>query len=286
MALKNGREYAVQFRPEELDLDTFRTARKALGEVVPEAGVLEDDELKEHGIHAYWMTRIPGRIWLRGVAGKGDAGRVSICKSLGQVFSEGFLDPASSPGLSSEEAVDKTIRPHLEAILASELTKLDPFKNAIQILLDKLDDIKSLPLWIAHFDINEVNVLVDDNCHVTGIIDWELSRPLPFGVGFGRIHTIAGEFNEGKFYMPACFVEAEKAFWHAVLGGMGAERRELLEGMADVVQLAVLVGTVCSTVSLEGGKLCIHEVSLGSLEKFLSYRVPMVRGEDEPPYTK
>jgi hypothetical protein len=33
---------------------------------------------------------------------------------------------------------------------------------------------------------------------VTGLIDWELSTPKPFGVDFGRIHTLAGEFTGGE----------------------------------------------------------------------------------------
>ncbi|KLU84909.1 hypothetical protein MAPG_03943 [Magnaporthiopsis poae ATCC 64411] len=153
VVLKDGCEYVVRFRTEELDLDTFRTARKALGgEVVPEAGVLEDDGLKVHGIHAYWVTRIPDRIWLRG-----DAGRVSVCKSLGQVFSKGFLDLASFLGPSSggggrDDPTPPRSHPHLRPHRARSL------RNAIRGLLDKLDYIKVLPLWIAHFDINEVNV--------------------------------------------------------------------------------------------------------------------------------
>jgi hypothetical protein len=44
-------------------------------------------------------------------------------------------------------------------------------------------------------------VLVDEECHVSALVDWGLSHPRPFGVGFGRIHTLAGEYSEGEFYM-------------------------------------------------------------------------------------
>ncbi|KAI6527703.1 hypothetical protein MCOR05_008692 [Pyricularia oryzae] len=286
VALEDSREFAVQFRPKELDLDVFYTARKALGDVVPEIGVLEDDELKESGFHAYWMTRMPGRIWLHGIRGKGDEGRIAICKSLGEAFSKGFLDPDGFPGYTSAAALDKTVRPHLETILASDLPELVPFRNAIQGLVHELDSLNRLPLWIAHFDLNEVNVLIDDDCRVTGIIDWELSRPLPFGVGLGRIHTIVGEYSDGEFYMPDCFVEAEKAFWHAMLDGMVPEVRKRLEEMPDIVQLGVLIGTVMDCINMENGMLCISEISIKALDKFLTYRIPTLRGEDEPPYRK
>ena len=55
--------------------------------------------------------------------------------------------------------------------------------------------------------------MIDDNCDVSGIVDWELSTPLPFDMGFCRIHTLAGEFSEKKFHMPPQFGDAEKAFW-------------------------------------------------------------------------
>ena len=52
--------------------------------------------------------------------------------------------------------------------------------------------------------------MLDDNCEVSGLIDWELSTPLPFGVGFSRIHTLAGEYSDRKFHMPPEFKDAEK----------------------------------------------------------------------------
>jgi RIO-like serine/threonine protein kinase len=35
-------------------------------------------------------------------------------------------------------------------------------------------------LWVAHYDLNEVNVLIDEDCNVTGLVDWELSTPLEY----------------------------------------------------------------------------------------------------------
>lgn len=85
--LSDGREVVVQFRTEALDLDTFRVARGALGEdVVPEIVALADEELEGEGAWAYSMTRVPGKMWLHGVAGKGAAGRVAVNKSLGRVL--------------------------------------------------------------------------------------------------------------------------------------------------------------------------------------------------------
>lgn len=47
-----------QFRTEPLDLDAFKTAREALGPVVPEATALEVEELLNEGAWAYSLTRL------------------------------------------------------------------------------------------------------------------------------------------------------------------------------------------------------------------------------------
>lgn len=143
VALKDGRQVAVQFRLEDLDLATFRTARAALGPVVPEIGILESEELEEAGVRAYWMTRCPGQTWHRGVTGKGAAGRVAVCQSLGAVLSRGRV------GDSSVAVVEDRILPHIDAILASDRPEISPFKKAIEDLKSRVGEIASLPLWYA-----------------------------------------------------------------------------------------------------------------------------------------
>lgn len=78
------------------------------------------------------------------------------------------------------------IRPYIDAIFASPLEKIAPYKGTLQRLADNLDNgLAQLPLWVAHYDLNDMNVLIDGKCHVSALIDWELSHPRPFGVGFG-----------------------------------------------------------------------------------------------------
>jgi hypothetical protein len=193
VTLADGREVVVQFRTERLDLDVWRVARGALGAVVPDAYALEDEELEGEGVWVYGMDRMPGKMWVHGVAGKGAEGRVAICRSLGRVFARGWL------ASDSREAVEGRVRPHLEAILACPVEAVVPYRGLLRWFLDRVEEFGRLPLWVAHYDLNEVNVLVDEDCEVTGVVDWELSAPKPFGVGFGRIHTLAGEYTGGEF---------------------------------------------------------------------------------------
>jgi hypothetical protein len=84
--------------------------------------------------------------------------------------------------------------------------------------------------------------MIDDNYEVSGLVDWEFSRPLPLGVGFGRIHTLAGEYTERKFYMPPSFEEAERGFWDEIWNGIPAHVRTKVD--PEALQTAVLVGTL------------------------------------------
>lgn len=181
---------------------------------------------------------------------------------------------------SSSEAVDGKIRPHLEAILASPLQEILPYRHDFQGFLDKLEQLKELPLWVAHYDLNDLSILIDEDCHVTGLIDWELSSPRPFGVGFGRIHTFAGENTGGEFWMPDEFEVAERAFWNELFDGMPADIRDILKKQMVLVQDAVILGTFLNCFFFEDGKVGFSQVALKALPKFLTYRIPFVRGSE------
>lgn len=277
LTLSGGREVVHQFRTEPLDLDAFKTAKEALGSVVPDAIALEDEELLSEGVWAYSFNRLPGKMWVHGIAGKGAKGRIAINKSLGRVLSKGCL------ANSSDEAVDGRVRSHLEALLASPLEEINPYRHQLQGFLANLEQLKKLPLWVAHYDLNEVNVLIDEDCNVTGLIDWELSTPLPFGVSFGRIHSYAGEYTGGEFWVPDEFEDAERAFWNELFDGMPADTRDQLKEQIDLVQDAVILGTLMDCLSFENGKVIVGSVSKKALPKLVTYRIPFVRG-NEPPY--
>ena len=211
-------------------------------------------------------------MWVHGVAGKGAEGRIAVNKSLGRVFSGGVLADTSA------EAVSAKVRPHLQAILASPLEQVTPYRPLLQGFLDKLDKLGKLPLWVTHYDLNDVNVLIDESCDITGVVDWELSAPKPFGVGFGRIHTLAGEFTSGEFWMPDEFETVERAFWKELFDGMPKKTRALLEKNISLVQDAVILGTLLDVFFWEEGNVGCGEITIKALPKFITYRIPLLRG--------
>ncbi|RMZ79091.1 hypothetical protein DV738_g3434, partial [Chaetothyriales sp. CBS 135597] len=277
VTLKNGEEVVIQFRPEPLDVEPFNVARKALGATVPDVTPLADEELEHQGLRAYSMTCIPGKTWLDGATGRREQTLVTTVRSLGRILSKGYLDG------NSEQVIDSNIRPHLEQLLSSEDPQIRQFHDTARDLVDKLDHLKVLPLFVAHFDLNDVNIMVDDNCEVSGIVDWELSTPLPFGMGFCRIHTLAGEFSDQKFYMPPQFEDAEKAFWQEIVNGVPQSVRDLFHDQPETVQIAVTLGTLLDAFQLEDGKVGPYNpVVVEALPKLLTYRIPLVRGTGSP----
>ncbi|KAG8411742.1 hypothetical protein J3458_015327 [Metarhizium acridum] len=280
VTLQNGDEVVIQFRPEPMDLHPFKLARQCLGSAVPHIERVQDEELQEDDIWVYAMTRIPGKPWSEGVRGKGPEAIITINKTLGKILSRGYVKA------NSDDVVHDKVRPHLEQLLSSQDESAAPFKHVANDLLGRLDQIKVLPLFIAHFDLNAMNILVNETCEVSGIVDWELSTPLPFGMGFGRIHDLAGEFSEGEFHVTDQFEEAERGFWHEVIEGVPEHIRRVLEENFDAVQTAVMVGTLLDAFEIMDGEVgSCNPVAAKALPKLLSYRVPFIRGTD-PPYSK
>jgi hypothetical protein len=275
LQLQDDREVVIQFRVEPLDIDAFTTAKKVLGSFVPDVQFLQNKELEAAGVWPYSMNRLPGEVWFR--AEKTAQHRIKINKSLGRLFSNGFVADNSS------EAVKSALRPRVDKLVASTEPKIEPFKETLKRLSEKLDELAQLPLWVAHADLIEANVLVDENHEITGVIDWEESIPLPFGVGFGRIHSNTGEFHKGEFLVVPEFEEAERGFWDELFGGMPKQVRAHLEKNINLVQDAVILGTLLSALMLHG-KITWTGPTLNALPKFITYRLPFLRGETEGAY--
>ncbi|OAA32063.1 hypothetical protein AAL_01395 [Moelleriella libera RCEF 2490] len=108
---------------------------------------------------------MPGNIWLHGVANKGAEGRIVVDKSLGHVFLKGFLAERS------DNTIRDKIRPHLNAISALPLGEALAYKATLKDLISRLNDLSQLSLWVAHYDLNKVNVLVNEKCDITALID-------------------------------------------------------------------------------------------------------------------
>lgn len=92
---------------------------------------------------------MPGVMWHQGFTGEGAEGRILVNKSLGRVFSSGYV------ASNSKDAINNTVRPHLNAILATSLDEVIPYKDSLQDLANGLDDLAHFSLWVAQYDLND-----------------------------------------------------------------------------------------------------------------------------------
>jgi hypothetical protein len=75
-----------------------------------------------------------------------------------------------------------------------------PFYPFIERMIKEAPTLKKLPLFVGHFDLNDLNIHADSQGRVTGIVDWELSpAPEPFGIALYAIHFLAGEIVDKVF---------------------------------------------------------------------------------------
>ncbi|KAA8633901.1 hypothetical protein SMACR_00674 [Sordaria macrospora] len=85
---------------------------------------------------------------------------------------------------------------------------MKPYRSLAMEILRHQDKISELPLFMAHSDLWAGNLIVDPDTHeVMGIVDWEDSFPLPFGIGLHRIQMVAGEDFNSNWQIPNNFEE-------------------------------------------------------------------------------
>jgi hypothetical protein len=282
VALADGRDVVVQFRTTPVNLDSFKVARAALGDIVPESRALASKRLRDEGAWAYASTFMPGVPWNEGLRLQDPECHTALAVSLGRVFSQG------SCADHKVNAALTTLRRRLNLLLTSQVPEIVPHRYLVQTFIDRLEEFAQLPMWIAHYDLNTRNVLVDDDCFVVGLIDWELSEPLPFGAGFGCIHKVGGSFgtdDHEEFQYNDCFVMAERGFWDALFINLPTTYYEWVQKHIKLVQDAVILGTLinCVFYLADGGVDC-NGPYLRALPQLLTYRIPQIRRDDEPPY--
>jgi thiamine kinase-like enzyme len=93
-------------------------------------------------------------------------------------FQIGSLIGRCAMNMDSTGIVDRYIIPRLRRIFAKEKMPAD-LKARILSLVSVAEGLKALPLSLCHIDINRMNVIVDANANVAGLVDWEMAQLLP-----------------------------------------------------------------------------------------------------------
>lgn len=137
---------------------------------------LHDEELEALGLSIYAITYMPGQCWLH--IHSSLESRVKIAKSLGSILARGFVEGENA------DVVDNDMLPCLRQFRNSINETTKSLERDVDRLIAACPGVKKLPLHISHHDLNEMNVLISDGHEVSGLVDRQCARDLPFGMGF------------------------------------------------------------------------------------------------------
>jgi hypothetical protein len=88
-----------------------------------------------------------------------------------------------------------------------------------------------------------MNIMVNNDADICGILDWEESYWMPLGMNVCRIDGFAAYNHSGVLSKRPYSDDMEKAFWKALFNTAPREARGLLKEM----QLAMNIGLVMTT---------------------------------------
>ncbi|PBK63666.1 hypothetical protein ARMSODRAFT_894103 [Armillaria solidipes] len=242
VTLENEDEVIVQLRDCEIDLSKVALARSLLGPVVPNI----QSGKAPNVAFAYVANLIPGTLWDR-VETSADE-ELSICAEIAQLLTRCSL------GMRSTVVVDRYVVPRLQKIL-----EMEDFSDAPEARLrlegllnpDRVAELKSLPLSLCHIDVNHRNILVDNDKHICGLIDWEHANLLPLAMNAWCIRFLSVPIAGGKHLPNERTIPMAEAFWNAFISGLPpsqrspAHKRSVLTAMQTGLAIIHHFGDYC-----------------------------------------
>ena len=238
--MKSKSQYVVQLCVETVHEENSQQAHDILGDIVP---VPTRVILPESPVpYTYIMPFIEGSTWYRArwVAPQFEGHHVKVAEQIGEIIGKCCAPP--NKGVPS--SIDTFIIPRLEMYEKWDEPTIGPFKPLSRNCLDRVGELKKLPLCWTHYDINMMNTIVDeDSGTLKGILDWEESYWMPLGINTCRIVELAADNRGGKLEPKSFSGDMEKAFWTGLFRCAPKEIRSLLSEM----QLAMDIGMIMDT---------------------------------------
>ncbi|KAF4440622.1 Protein kinase-like domain protein [Fusarium austroafricanum] len=243
-------EFVVQFRLRSLALktETSTLASSIYGSLAPRlkfSGQLgSDGQDEKEPLFIYLINRIRGTTYLEFKLAH-DWSSFEACKWRMNTMEDVARFFATS--WNAPQKVDAAYRRQLREEFTNDLSRLlsalpHRFHQIIQNCLQSIDDVLSLPMVLLHRDFGESNIMVDEACHLTGVIDWAEAETRPFGMNLHSIQFLTGELNFRKGWIPhqdhdvlCC------AFWRIFVQAVGVS-----EDTIRTIKTARIIGLLLS----------------------------------------
>ncbi|PBK98489.1 hypothetical protein ARMGADRAFT_1044068 [Armillaria gallica] len=186
VTLENEDGVIVQCRDCKIDLLKVALVRSLLGPVVPNI----QSGKAPNVAFAYVANLIPGTLGQR--------------EALSTVVVDRYIVPRPQKILEMEDFSDTP-----EACLR--------FESSLN--LDRVAELKSLPLALCHIDVNHRNVTI------CGLIDWEHANLLPLAMNVWSIRFLSVTIAGGNHLPNERTIPMAEAFWNAFINGLPPSQR-------------------------------------------------------------
>jgi hypothetical protein len=136
--------------------------------------------------------------------------------------------------------VNGYIIPRLGRIVSKERMPAK-LKARIKSLVPVAEGLKVLPLSLCHIDINQMNVIVDENANIAGLVDWEQAQLLPVGMNTWCIRYLSVPNRNRVDYPDEDTVPMAEAFWKGLVSTLPNHILGLLDKVVDAMAIGVVM---------------------------------------------
>jgi hypothetical protein len=260
--MADGIHVIIQLRREPVHEENAQQGHDILGNIVPVPIRVIQDECPIS--YTYIMPLIPGSTWLaKDTTHWPSKYNVKLAGQIGNIIGrccKAFGDKI--------DKIDSFIIPRLQRYMEWDEPTIAPYKVLIRNLLSQIDNLRRLPLCLTHWDINMMNIMVTDDAEITGLLDWEETYWMPFGMNTHIISRLAGYNQRGVYSKRTYSADMEISFWRELFlsAPMG------VRGFLPEIQLAKDIGYVMST--FHDASAPPHPSHIGVFNDALGYKVP------------
>lgn len=160
----------------------------------------------------------------------------AIAGQLGDALSRCIVGPDSS------EVVESYIIPRLKSVLLENIPsdRLE-LRRSVEELISIAPNLKKLPLSLSHLDLNATNMFIANQGppRLIGLLDWDLSRYLPFGIDAAQIRYIS-VINRDRVDCPEepGSTMVATSFWNAFTANLAADLKHCV---VDAMKVGVII---------------------------------------------
>ncbi|KXX83352.1 hypothetical protein MMYC01_200087 [Madurella mycetomatis] len=245
-------DFVVQFRLKSLELrmETVNLARDMYGSLTPQVsfkGQIGEDVDGKEPLYVYVMSRVQGISHLDFILAhslpenspQNFTWRKNLIADVARFFALAWKAPQDT-----DQAYRDDLRHRYEKELRLLLASLpDRFHPIIQMSLNAIPAILSLPMVLLHKDFGTCNIMVDNtSCHLVGVIDWAEAEIGPFGLNLHSVQPLISKFHLRDGWIKYDDYDIlQETFWSIFRGEVGGLSEETIRAIESARVMGLLL---------------------------------------------